>query len=60
MNNTPTWVILLAMLPGLLMCFAAICMALDAREDDRRTAEYEAERDAFYAKLRKEREPKDD
>ena len=49
------WVIivLVAVLP---LCFIPILMALDTREDDRRTREYEAEREAFYTKLRKERE----
>ena len=46
-------VVLVAVLP---LCFVPIVMALDTREDDRRTRAYEAERDAFYAKLRKERE----
>ena len=47
---------LVALLAVLPLCFVPIVMALDKREDDRRTREYEAEREAFYARLRKERE----
>jgi hypothetical protein len=41
----------------LVACFVPIAMALDTREDERRRKAYEAEREAFYAKLRNERRP---